>query len=177
MDSDARSDSSEQQPQPLIDGGEDDSEGGSKDIEETQSVSDDGEILKEPEESPPLLDLIGPVIGEIRSLSGFEDFLVPMTAKEIRGAVQSYPVVVLVSSILHQDAIILSRDKVDHVDIREAVDPECFITPEKLRKLSRKFISVIVGDQIPFSKRNEMLGDVLKVLWKGVTEPISNRLV
>lgn len=173
VDGDAGSDLSEQQPQPLIDGDDDDSEVGPKDIKEPQSVSDDGKILKEPEESPPLSDLMGPVIGEIRSLSGFEDFLVPMTAKEIRGAVQTHPVVVLVGSILHQDAIILSRDKADHVDIREAVDPKHFITPEKLRTLSREIMSTIVGDQIAFPIKNMWLRDILGTLWKGVTEPIS----
>ncbi len=171
VDGDAGSDKSEEQLQPLLD---DDAR--SEETEEPQSVSDDDMTLEEREESPPLLDPMGQVVKEIRSLSGFEDFLVPLTAKEIRGAAQTHSVVVLVGSILHQDAIILSRDKVDHVDLREAVDPEHFIAPEELRVLSREVMSAIIGDWNDFPVRNNYLLKVLHRLWKGVAEPISNKL-
>ncbi|KAK0509772.1 hypothetical protein JMJ35_008166 [Cladonia borealis] len=139
-------------------------------------ASSSGSWRTEREELLPLLDPLGQVIKEIRSLSGFEDFLVPLTAKEIRGAAQTHPIVVLVGSILHQDAIVLSRDKVDHVDLCEAVDPEHFIAPEELRELSREDMSAIIDDSNDFSVRNHYLCDILQRLWKGVAEPISNTI-
>ena len=141
VNNDARSDKSVKQLQPLINDDARPEETG-----KSQLMSDDDKSLKKREKSPPLLDPIGQVIKKIRSLSDFEDFLIPLTAKEIRDAAQTHPVVVLIDSILHQNAIILSRDRVDHVNLRETIDPEHFIAPEKLKILSKEDMSAVIND-------------------------------
>ena len=171
IDGDARSDKFEEHLQTFAD-----DKTRPEQAAEAQSVSDGDKSLKEREELLPLLDPLGQVIKEIRSLSGFENFFVPLTAEEIRGVAQTHPIVVLVGSILHQDAIVLSRDKVDHVDLCEAVDSKHFIAPEKLRELSREDMSAIIDDSNDFSVRNDYLCEILQKLWKGVAEPISNTI-
>ena len=116
------------------------------------------------------------VFEEIRQLPTFENFLRPLTAKEIRSTAENGTIVVLVGSALRQYAILMFNEEVHHIDLHEAVLPEHRITPEELRRMSRETISNIVREDHDFQIRNRALRSILVSLWRGVVRPISDFL-
>lgn len=116
------------------------------------------------------------ILSQIRRLPHYNDFLRSLNVEKMRNLAKEWPIVVLVGSFLGQHAIIVKEHGVQSIDLHDAVHPKHRVSHKELRHMSREWMSRIMEEQGDFNGRNEALVYVLKRMWKGVVEPISDAL-
>ncbi|MEV7045346.1 CHAT domain-containing protein [Amycolatopsis sp. NPDC051061] len=113
----------------------------------------------------------GDVLGEIRTLPGFHDFLRPLPVRRLLHAARRGPVVVVNVSSVGSDALLLTADKLMTV-------PLSGLTPESVAgqvvALQEAIVTAHAGGRP--SEASEAVHGVLSWLWDHVTGPVLDAL-
>ena len=112
------------------------------------------------------------VLTEIRGLTGFEDFLRPLTARQVLDDAGAGPVALLNVSRYRSDAIIVSQGSIQIVPL-PAVTPQT-LTDEVLALLGA--LETLTGSVAQRKQGEEDLLKVLDWLWQAVAQPVLSAL-
>ncbi|KAH8145260.1 uncharacterized protein LAJ45_10697 [Morchella importuna] len=105
-------------------------------------------------------------LAKIRSLEGFDNFLLLPTGAEMRKMAEKGPIVVYASGIRRCDAIIVTTDEIKSVnlpkwEIKEAVEKTVGLGEDVVR-----------GTVNTYAQRNKKMNNALKWLWDVAVEPV-----
>jgi tetratricopeptide (TPR) repeat protein len=106
------------------------------------------------------------VLAKIRTLEGFENFLLLPTGAEMRKMAEEGPIVVYASGIDRCDAIIVTADEIKSVclpkwEIKEAVEQTVGLG-----------VNVVRGKVSTYARRNKKMNIALEWLWNVAVEPV-----
>jgi tetratricopeptide (TPR) repeat protein len=121
-----------------------------------------------------LADDLDAVIAQVRAEPGFEKFLVPLTAGELRRAAGEGPVVLINVDEIRSDALVLTPDRVRHIALPG-------LSPANVREQVVEFLRALgelpepdgSGLAVPSEER---LSAVLGWLWDTVAGPVLDEL-
>ncbi|CAE6409494.1 unnamed protein product [Rhizoctonia solani] len=120
------------------------------------------------------------LLGQARSLPGFEDFLRPMKASELLRAARNGSVVMINCFEEWCDALLIlpGKDNISHLRLPQFSEKKAFHAHSELEKSIQQYDyddsnrSEVEGPQEPGIRTNDRVAHVLATLWSDIVKPV-----
>ncbi|KAI5844068.1 CHAT domain-containing protein [Morchella snyderi] len=106
----------------------------------------------------------------IRELPGFDTFQLPPHANEMRAVASEGPIIILNSTVIRSDAIIVTHSS---IKILPLLDLKAEDVSKYMKRLSKSLTKPIPGS---YGKRNAGMARILLWLWNTIVEPVFTEL-